>query len=424
MKNMNIRLVVLLGAFSIASIIIFQIYWVYHTFSITATQFNQRTKIALYAVAEKMADFNGAGLPYNPVNQITSNYYVVNLASKIDAKVLEHYLRTTLAEHNLNIDCEYAIYHCETDEMAYGNYLGNKPGVEPQKSNTGQFEKQKDLVYYFGVIFPGKTNFIIQSINVWLVSAIIIFAALTFFAYAIFIILRQKKLSEIQKDFIDNMTHEFKTPISSIAIASHVLGESGIVNEPERLKRYAGIIRDQNVRLEKHIEKVLQVASLDRGKEKLARETVDLHAIVLEVLQSVDLGSKTGSPTFITELNAGRPEISADKLHITNILYNLIDNAIKYGGEQPHITISTRQIGEKVIFSIRDKGLGIDQQYVKRIFDKFFRVPTGNVHTVKGFGIGLYYVKKIVEQHGWKIRVESQPGLGTNIIIEIKSKKE
>jgi two-component system phosphate regulon sensor histidine kinase PhoR len=420
MKNMNIRLVVLLGAFSIASILIFQIYWVYHTFKITATQFNQRSKIALYAVAEKMADFNGAVLPYNPVNQVTSNYFVVNLASKIDSKVLEHYLRTTLAEHNLNTDCEYAIYNCESNEMAYGNYLSHNPGTEQRKSNTGMFEKQKDLVYYFGVIFPGRTNFIVQSIDIWLVSAVIVFAALSFFAYAIFIILRQKKLSEIQKDFIDNMTHEFKTPISSIAIATHVLAEPGIVEEPERLKRYAGIIRDQNIRLERHIEKVLQVASLERGKEKLVTEKIDLHGIILEVSKSAEAISKSNTPVILHELEAHQPTVYADKFHLTNLIYNLIDNAIKYGGDQPHIIIQTKQSGDKILFSLQDNGPGIDQKYLNRIFDKFFRIPTGNVHTVKGFGIGLYYVKKIVVDHGWKIRVESQPGMGTRIIIEIK----
>ena len=420
MKNMNIRLVVLLGAFSIASILIFQIYWVYHTYNVTATQFNQRSRIALYAVAEKMADFNGSVLPYNPVNQVTSNYFVVNLASKIDAKVLEHYLSTTLAEHNLNTDCEYAIYNCETNEMAYGNYLSHKPGTEQLKSNAGKFEKQKDLVYYFGVIFPGRTSFIVQSIDVWLVSGIIVFAALSFFAYAIFIILRQKKLSEIQKDFIDNMTHEFKTPISSIAIATHVLGEPDIVEEPERLKRYAGIIRDQNIRLERHIEKVLQVATLERGKEKLVKEKIDLHAIIQEVSKSAEAISKSSTPVIVHALEAPHPMIHADRFHVTNLIYNLIDNAVKYGGEHPKITIHTKQAGDKIIFMLQDEGPGIDPKYLKRIFDKFYRIPTGNVHTVKGFGIGLYYVKKIVDDHGWKIRVESQPGTGTKVIIEIK----
>ncbi len=418
MKNVNIRLVVVLGTISIISIILFQAYWVYNTVNITDRQFNQRARIALYAVAEELADFNNTELPYDPVTQVTSNYFVVNMASKIDAKILEHYLWTMLNQHNIAIDCEYAIYNCETDQMAYGNYLPRPGSNTVHERRHSNFEKQEDLVYYFGVIFPTKTNFILQNMNIWIVSTIIIVVALAFFSYALFVILRQKKLSEIQKDFIDNMTHEFKTPISSIAIAAHVLSEPGIVEDPQRLQRYASIISQQQQRLEGHVEKVLQVAGLGRNKDRLHIESFDLHALIQEVIQSFRFSGEIGS--VVTDLEAQHSVIRADRVHLTNILNNLLDNAAKYCLHDPEIRISTRDEKYGVMLTVSDNGIGIEEHYQKRIFDKFFRVPTGNVHTVKGFGIGLFYVKRIVEMHGWKIRVSSEPGKGTSMYIQIR----
>lgn len=419
MKNVNIRLVVILGTVSIFSIILFQAYWVYNTINITDRQFNQRAKIALYAVAEELADFNNTELPYDPVSQVTSNYFVVNMASKIDAKILEHYLRTVLNKHNIQLDCEYAIYDCETDRMAYGNYLPRSESKAPHNRRRSNFEKQESLVYYFGVIFPAKNNYILQNMNIWIVSSVIIIVALAFFSYALFIILRQKKLSEIQKDFIDNMTHEFKTPISSLAIASHVLTEPDIIEDPKRLRRYANIISEQQSRLQNHVDKVLQVASMERRKDQIHKEPVNLHECIKEVVRSFE--NSQGHNPFILELCATPPVISADRLHLTNIIYNLLDNAIKYSSPEPKIRIITQNTDSITRLTIKDNGPGIEAKYLKRIFDKFFRVPTGNIHTVKGFGIGLYYVRRTIEEHGWKIKAGSEPGNGTEITISIKA---
>lgn len=413
MKNINIRVLVLLGAFSITSIILFQVYWIYHTYTITSNQFNQRVKIALYSVAEHMADFSDAELPYNVVKQVTSNYFVVNTATHIDAKILEHYLITVFQQHNITLDCEYAIYNCETNQMTYGNYLGNE-SHEKSPTNPRKFVKQEGLVYYFGVIFPGRTNYILQNINVWFISSVIIIMALVFFSYSIFIILRQKRLSEIQKDFVDNMTHEFKTPISSIALAAHALQEPGIEEEPTRIKRYSSIIIEQNFRLQKHIERVLQVVSVQKVRKELNKEHFDLNDMIVGVVNGTDDHSHVK-----LDLKAEPAIVYADRHHLSNILYNLLDNARKYAGVNAEISVSTKISGRTLLFSVSDKGPGIEPRYLKHIFEKFYRVPTGNVHTVKGFGLGLYYVKRIVEDHGWKINARSEVGSGTTIQIEI-----
>jgi two-component system phosphate regulon sensor histidine kinase PhoR len=413
MKNVNIRVLVLLGAFSITSIILFQVYWIYHTYTINSNQFNQRVKIALYSVAEHLADFSDIVLPYNVVNQVTSNYFVVNTATHIDAKILEHYLTTVFQQHNIPLDCEYAIYDCESNEMTYGNYLGNK-SEDIVQTNPVKFKKQEGLVYYFGVIFPGKTNYILQNINVWFISSVIIIMALAFFSYAIFIILQQKRLSEIQKDFVDNMTHEFKTPISSIALAAHSLQEPGIEKDPDRINRYSTIIAEQNKRLQKHIESVLQVVAMQKIRKDLNKELFDLNVLIDEVIDATDNHSRV-----MFDPKADNAVILADRHHVSNILYNLLDNARKYAGENAEIRVSTRISGRQLVLSVMDKGPGIESRYLKHIFDKFFRVPTGNIHTVKGFGLGLFYVKRIVEDHGWKIDALSEVGEGTTINIEI-----
>ena len=380
-------------------------------------QFNQTVEIALYNVTEKVLAFNGHELPNeNPVRQISSNYFIVDINDVIDANILDHYLKTEFDYRNLNIDYEYAIYDCETDNMVFGNYITQSNRLEKKDQ---KFQKYDEFTYYFGIIFPSKTFYILQSMNIWIISSFVLLTALVFFAYAIFIILKQKRFSEIQKDFINNMTHEFKTPVSTIGISAGVLSKPDIASNPERLKNYAGIILDQNKRLEHQIEKVLQLARLEKNKFELNIEEISLKDIIKEVAQnfSVVLTERNGELKFdIAEQNI---RVHADKLHITNVIYNLIDNAIKYSPKDPQLFLVLRKRDNLIEFIVSDKGIGIEKQYHKKIFTKFYRVPTGDVHNVKGFGIGLNYVKNIVDYHKWKISFESHPGSGSSFIIKI-----
>ncbi|MCD4664357.1 MAG: hypothetical protein K8R68_03735, partial [Bacteroidales bacterium] len=230
MKSNHIRIAVLLGSISIVGIILFQWYWVNKSFSLVEEQFNRKVEIALYNVAEKMATFNNSELPNeNPVRQMSSNYFIVDINDVIDAKILDHYLKTEFEYSNINIDYEYAIYDCETNRMVYGNYI-KQNGAGDMKEK--KFQKYDEFTYYFGIIFPSKTLYVLNNMNIWLISSFVLFTAIIFFAYAIFIILKQKRLSEVQKDFINNMTHEFKTPISTIGISANVLSDPEIVNDP------------------------------------------------------------------------------------------------------------------------------------------------------------------------------------------------
>jgi two-component system phosphate regulon sensor histidine kinase PhoR len=414
-KNNHIRLAIILGAISIVGIFAFQYYWVNQSFGLAEQQFNRTVEIALYNVAEKMVTFNGHELPNeNPVRQISSNYFIVDINEIIDASILDHYLKTEFEYSNINIDYEYAIYDCETDNMVFGNY------INPSKSdNNGErkFQKYDEFTYYFGIIFPSKTLYILKTMNIWIISSFVLITALVFFAYSIFIIFRQKRLSEIQKDFINNMTHEFKTPISTIGISANVLSNKEILNDPNRLANYAAIIADQNKRLENQIEKVLQVARIEKNKLKLKFEEIDLHHLLTDVAESFNLNVKSLKGHIYLNFNAQNFIVNADKLHLTNMAYNLVDNAVKYRNNEPIISIHTVNHMNDLILEIEDNGIGIEKKYIKKIYDKFFRVPTGNIHNVKGFGIGLNYVKNIVDAHKWKIKVESKPGEGSRFIL-------
>jgi two-component system phosphate regulon sensor histidine kinase PhoR len=416
-KSNHIRIAVILGSVSIIGIIVFQLYWVNKSFGLAEQQFNQTVEIALYNVAGKMVRFNGHELPNeNPVMQISSNYFIVDINEIIDASILDHYLKTEFEYSNINIDYEYAIYDCETDQMVFGKYIN--PTAKTIRDES-KFQKYDEFTYYFGIIFPSKTLYILNNMNIWLISGFVLITAIIFFAYAVFIILKQKRLSEIQKDFINNMTHEFKTPISTIGISANVLTDPEIIKDPGRLQNYAAIISDQNKRLENQIEKVLQVASIKKNKLDLKLETVNLHELIHEVCKSFKLTIKDQGGELALHLNADNPLVMADKLHLTNLIYNLIDNAVKYSKDAPVISVKTSNKEQNVLLEIRDKGIGIEKKYIQKIFEKFFRIPTGNIYNIKGFGLGLSYVKNITDSHKWDLNVKSMVNEGSRFVISI-----
>ncbi len=266
MKRNNIHSVIILGSISLIGIIIFQVFWIYNTFSSDEKQLDLSIKNALFNVAHQMAEFNEAQKPnINPVNQISSNNFVVNIDDVIDPIILEHFLETAFENSHINIDYEYAIYDCESDDMVHVKRI-NMTGKKEKKLEEGDFKKFNDFNYYFSIRFPNKTISILYDMNVWAISAFVLIMAFLFFVYAIFIIMRQKKLSDVQKDFINNMTHELKTPISTIGISAKVISDPEISKQPERLAKYASIISHQNKRLENQVEKVLKSTLAEKWK--------------------------------------------------------------------------------------------------------------------------------------------------------------
>ncbi|MCT4625106.1 MAG: HAMP domain-containing histidine kinase [Schleiferiaceae bacterium] len=416
MKRNRIRWIIVLGTLSMLGIAIAQAYWVNKAFNITEKELDQTLHVALFSVAKDMAQLNDHQLNPNPVSQLSGNYYVVALNDKIDANILEHYLNQEFQKQNLVLDYEYAIYDCSSDEMVYGNYVGR----EDHKSLGKSLPKWEDNIYYFGVRFPDRESHVFRELRFWFISSILIVVMLLVFAYSLFIILKQKKLSEVQKDFVNTMTHEFKTPLSTIAISANVLANSEVLKKEDRLVKYTGIVQEENARLQRQVDKLLQMTDLEKDRIVLKKEPIDVHELMSQIASHLDLRIKENNGQLNLNLTASDPIVFADKLHLTNIIYNLLDNAIKYSPKSPEISLETHRNGEMHLM-VKDNGKGIASEEQKRIFQKFYRVSTGDVHDVKGFGLGLSYVQKIIKEHGWKIELESELKKGSTFIIKINN---
>lgn len=429
MKRSAIRLIVILGAISVIGIVIMQVYWMQKTFNIKERQFHQSVNSALRNVANILFDYNNeiydesCDLPYdNPVVRVSDDYYIVNVNCEIEADILKHYLISEFENRDLTVDFEYAIYDCLEDKMKYGDYISFNKDTTKIFRKT-ELEKCGEFIYYFGVYFPDHNSFIRGNMDVWYFFSLLMLLILIFFTYSLFVILKQRRLTEVQKDFINNMTHEFKTPISSIAISADVLLEDTIVQEPDRINKYAGIIKDQNLRLKTQVEKVLKMAAIDKNKFLLNKKEIDINEKLDKIIS--EFKSSIDNKSYLIESQFLNKEIivSLDELHFSNLIFNILDNAIKYCKTDALIKVSTNLADNKFVISISDNGIGIKKEHQKRIFQTFYRVPTGNIHDVKGFGLGLSYVLKIVKAHKWKIKVESQIENGSTFKIFIPIKK-
>ena len=413
MSRNTLRIIIILAAISIAGITVTQIYWVRKAFDLKENQFNRDVQSALRAVADRIYEINKTQSPANsPVEQLTTNYFVVLVNGPVNSSVLGLLISSEFEKRNITTDYEFGIYDCEEQCMKGVDFNAHKKNNKATASLV-DMPAWKNDGYYFGVQFSRIEANLISQMGIWGFSSAVMVVVIFFFVYTLFVILRQKRLSEIQRDFINNMTHEFKTPLSTIAISSEVLKDPSITHTPERLLNYATIIQTESQRLKQHVERVLQMARLEKRDAGLKKEKLDLHALIHEVVKntSVALEEKNGEVSL--ELNAQSSWIEADKLHFTNVLFNLIDNAIKYNKNTPSLVISTGNISDHIFVEVRDNGIGISPENQKKIFHQFYRVPTGNLHDVKGFGLGLHYVKVMAELHKGKISVISKLGEGS-----------
>lgn len=418
MSRLTLRIVIILAALSIAGITFTQVYWVRKAFDIRENQFNRDVGAALRNVANRIFEINKTpSTANNPVTQVSTNYFVVNINGPVDPKMLNFLIETEFEKRNITTDFESGVYDCIYQCMAHDTdgSTGNTRMVN--EADLPKWDGAPMDGYFFGVHFPRVEANLISQMGIWLFSSGVNLVVIFFFVYTIFVILKQRRLSEIQRDFINNMTHEFKTPISTIAISAEVLKDPSIVNTPERLINYTTIIQNENNRLKQQVERVLQMARLDKEQIKLKREVLDVHDIIHEAVKNISISKTT--PHSNIELNLGSPDsrVHADKLHLTNVFFNLLDNAIKYCRETPRIIISTTILNDLLHISVKDNGIGISPENHRKVFQKFYRVPTGNIHDVKGFGIGLNYVKLVMESHKGRINLASELGKGSTFTL-------
>ncbi len=419
MNRRSIRIIIVFATLSLIGVVATQIYWVNKAFDLQEKQFNQRVHIALTNVTNEILTLNGdSSEVYEPIKQMGSNSFIASINDTLHPYFLESLLMSEFKQRNIHSDFEYVIYDCFTDSIVYGNYVTfDNSGGKSAPTRIGKWERDG---HYFGVHFPNKTGYLVNQMGIWLFSSVIMLIVIIYFAYTTSVILKQKRLSEIKTDFINNLTHEFKTPISTISLSSEVLLNEEQSLDKERLRNYAQIIKQENNRLKIQVEKVLQLSTFDKSGIELDLETHDIHKIICDSIKSFNLILDDKKGKINVDLNAAKFNVMADKLHISNVFYNLVDNAIKYAqNEPPKVDIRSFNEDGKLVVEIEDNGIGMSSNETKQIFDKFYRVPHGDLHNVKGFGLGLSYVKSIVELHHGSISVKSQLEKGSTFIIKL-----
>ncbi|ALL08460.1 histidine kinase [Pedobacter sp. PACM 27299] len=340
----------------------------------------------------------------------------VPIDERVPRDVLDTLIKTELLNRNIKLDYDFWVKLANKDSVLYRKV--SNESIVPAPANihkvtlfSNDIFRDPGMLY---ITFPKEDSLIFSNLSVTMATSAALLLVLVFiFAYTIYTILKQKKISEMKTDFINNMTHEFKTPVATIMIASEALKDPEITEDKTRVKRLAGIIYDENVRLGNHIERVLSIARLEKKELKLEETILNINELILVVVDSMDLQLQKKGTQLQLNLDAQPPLIYADELHLSNVIYNLIDNANKYSLGVPKITISTRISHKNLIIEVADEGIGMSTEETKRIFDQFYRVPTGNLHDVKGFGLGLNYVQDIIEQMNGKIKVHSEKDKGT-----------
>jgi two-component system phosphate regulon sensor histidine kinase PhoR len=416
--NFNkVKIIILAGAIAFVGIIVIQIYLLRQAFNYEEKKVSQTIQVALLEVSSAMNRYYGYPMTSaNPVEKISRDYYVVNMRNDFDAKVLELLLTNHLAQKKININFEYAIYDCETDAMLYGNSvrMDSLPAAVQPKAH---FPKASHLVYYFAVRFPGVNSFIYQSLRIWVILSVILLIALSIYIYAIYIILQQQRFANLQKDFINNMTHEFKTPLSSILIAANYLSKQDAIVAQDKLLTYSKIIIDQGNKLNEHLEKILSIAKSDSRPDILQFTVFDMRGAIQKTIEVVQL--KYPEANIVTSLPDQPVWINADPFHFSNVVYNFLDNSIKYCAVKPQIKLQAKLKNDVVLLDIQDNGIGIPTRLQKQVFEKFYRVPDTEKSMVNGFGLGLFYVQKICNLHRWKLQLVSSVGVGTTIQVQI-----
>ena len=345
------------------------------------------------------------------------------IQERVDFKKLNNYLKSEFINNGLNLPFIFFVINKDGKTVYQSGEIKKEPIASDIITYVLFPNDPPSKLNYLKVYFPTKGDYISSSVTFIVPSVLFSLILLVTFIFTIYIVFRQKRLSEMKNDFINNMTHELKTPVSTISLAAQMLKDSDITKSPDVFKHISGVINDETKRLGFLVEKVLQMSLFERQKAAFKLKEVDANDLVISVANTFVLKVEKYDGSLDIDLQATDSSIYVDEMHITNVLFNLMDNAVKYRRPEVPLTLMVRTWNDnngKLLISVEDNGIGIKKEYLKKVFDRFFRVPTGNVHDVKGFGLGLAYVRKIIEDHKGTIRAEMGPGnVGTKFIITL-----
>ncbi|MCB0823041.1 MAG: HAMP domain-containing histidine kinase [Bacteroidales bacterium] len=420
MSRKVIILVIVLTSVSLIAAIITQLLWVRDAWQLKEDQFTSRVHIAMKSVVNQL--LTSDAFPSADTENYQPDFYLEheNLLIVVNPYILDSLLKYEMNAMRIENIYQYGVYREEDSVWVMGS-----PGADDKKIKESDDWVSLSCLceehsYLLGVYFPDKKSMILSDMIILPVMSGLFLMVLVFsFLFTIYSLIRQKKLSEMKTDFVNNMTHEFKTPISTISVSSEMLSQDQITDFPDRVKKYARIIYDENLRLKNLVDRVLQIATLEKGEVKLRLETFELHKLIHETINNY-LVQHNDNPLVINQhLNAKPDIVLADRIHVYNVVINLIDNAYKYSPKHPEINVFTRIDDEMICIDVTDNGIGISKENQPQVFKKFHRIQSGDIHDVKGFGIGLFYVKTILESMGGSITLKSEKNKGSTFTVKL-----
>ncbi len=413
-RSSTVRLGIFISALIITIIVIFQLIWLKKVYRFEQKEFDISVLKAIRGLYEDLDLYNSSNLN-ELVERPEQHLYLAHIKLPVNYDSLESYLQFDLEDFDIYTNCSIGVYKSASNNYIYNTMLLSAGAHDRSNPSIPLLKRKYD---YIALYFPNRQKYILYEMNFWILSSIILLIVLIICGGSLYFFYRQKSLNEIQKDFVQNFTHEFKTPVATLALAAETLENKNIIEKPEKLATYAGIVKYQADYLRKQIEKLLKFAHTESGKLHLEKKSVDMHELIRESITHITPLIQQKNACLQLKLNANKPILAGDRDYIIIVITNLIENAIKYS-KQPVITITTINKPGLFALSVADNGIGIEKKQVKKLFRKFYRIQNNEEYTAKGFGIGLTFVKKIINAHKGRIYVESNPGKGSTFTVEL-----
>ncbi len=420
-RSKTLRFVILTSTVLVTIIIAVQLFWLQKVYLYEEKQFNinvSKSIRGLYDDMELVNDVSDNG--QKVIENLNPDLYLLRIDCSPNLDSLWLNLKSEFTDFDVYTDCKAAVYSTEKNAYTAQEYIDLPDSYHSTlKDNKVPFYKRD--YSYIALFFPHRGQYILKQMLFWIASSGLLLLVLIGFGASIFYLYRQKFLNETQKDFVNNFTHEFRTPLAVIKIAADVLQQDNILEKPDRLRNYAGIINEQTTHLQAQIQRLLEIAYTDRSSLPLEKETLDGNALLQQAINDLQPLIEQKNAIIRTSFESADALISADRSYLLLTFINLIENAIKYS-LKPVITVSSRDAGPDFCIEVKDNGIGINEAHHKKIFDRFYRITQGDIHTAQGFGLGLNFVKKVIDAHGGKIEVQSEEKKGSTFIIKIPRK--
>lgn len=417
-RSKTLRLVILTSTVLVTIIIAIQLFWLQKVYLYEEKQFNINVSKSIRSLYTDMELVNDASDNVQKIiENINPDVYLFKIDCSPNLEQLWINLKAELTDFDVYTDCRAAIYDPSEKKYITEQYINLPDSYFPSEEEKILPVYERDYSY-IALYFPHRGGYILKQMLFWIASSGLLLLVLTGFGFSIFYLYRQKFYYETQKDFVNNFTHEFKTPLAVITIAADVLKQENIIEKPDKLKNYAGIIYEQTSHLQSQVQRLLEIAYTDRSHLPLEKEKFDVNVLIKKSINDLQPLIEQKNAVVKTTFAGTDAIVNADKPYLRLCFINLIENAIKYA-KTPVIDITTKTEGNHFIISVKDNGIGIASKHQKKIFDRFYRITDGELHTSKGFGLGLNFVKKVIDTHNGKIEVKSEPGQGSTFTIKL-----